>query len=270
ANAITWGYGPTGTFGFGYPHIVDRFHNTGHSELLTASFSEAFLVPYFCDGDIVPDEMGRQDSTLIRVLDFLKITKWIILLVVLIGVLAYGRWRSNEPTPMPPGMAPATLYPEWKSWDKLVNATKPGDTLERTTSIRLGKWKIYLAKGSQPWLNRDTGDPVQPDKGDVVLGWFEQPIALNDIETFSYAFECSNRDLEIKEVYAFLESNIDRNGIVPAYRQLKPTIDKNVKELEIREYRNGEKLLCFVLVASAGDDVVSIDPKTWGITLKRK
>jgi pimeloyl-ACP methyl ester carboxylesterase len=50
AKSITWGYGATGTFGFGDYNVRDRFHNVTHSEYFKADFVRRYWV------SIVKDE----------------------------------------------------------------------------------------------------------------------------------------------------------------------------------------------------------------------
>jgi hypothetical protein len=53
AESCTWGYGASGTLGFGSFRVTDRFFSLGHSELLTAEFAEKYWLPFLRDGLIV-------------------------------------------------------------------------------------------------------------------------------------------------------------------------------------------------------------------------
>jgi hypothetical protein len=54
ARAVTFGYGPTGTFGFGDPKVRDRYHPFAHSDYFDATFVDTFWVPYILTGRIEP------------------------------------------------------------------------------------------------------------------------------------------------------------------------------------------------------------------------
>jgi pimeloyl-ACP methyl ester carboxylesterase len=60
AKSITWGYGATGTFGFGTSGIVDRFHPFAHSSYFDADFVRKFWVPFMRSGTIVQSEWGAK------------------------------------------------------------------------------------------------------------------------------------------------------------------------------------------------------------------
>jgi pimeloyl-ACP methyl ester carboxylesterase len=63
AARVSWGYGPTGSFGFNRgPFVEDRRHSKyGHSQFLTRAFCERFWVPFFCDSE--HKELGDVDAT---------------------------------------------------------------------------------------------------------------------------------------------------------------------------------------------------------------
>lgn len=46
AASATWGYGPSGRFGFGHPRVRDRFHQLAHSEFLSAEFAARYWLPF--------------------------------------------------------------------------------------------------------------------------------------------------------------------------------------------------------------------------------
>jgi hypothetical protein len=87
ANIASWGYGPTGTFGFGGQDIEDRFHDVQHGAYLERSFIEEYWRPFVEDGHVVrgpvPDG-GHQTSWWISALG----SRWI--LVGLVVVFAAG------------------------------------------------------------------------------------------------------------------------------------------------------------------------------------
>lgn len=59
AAAATWGYGPSGTLGFGTVGVRDRFHPFGHSGFFEPSFVRDYWLPYFSEDSIVPTEFER-------------------------------------------------------------------------------------------------------------------------------------------------------------------------------------------------------------------
>jgi hypothetical protein len=59
ATACTWGYGPSGTFGFGAAYVTDRFHDFRHSDFFSEDFAQKFWLPLFLDGQIVDSSFNR-------------------------------------------------------------------------------------------------------------------------------------------------------------------------------------------------------------------
>jgi hypothetical protein len=45
AKSVTWGYGATGTYGFGTFNVRDRFHDIAHSDFFTNEFARKYWVP---------------------------------------------------------------------------------------------------------------------------------------------------------------------------------------------------------------------------------
>lgn len=46
AAGTTWGYGPSGAFGFGTPGVEDRFHDFGHSDYFDRRFIDRYWAPW--------------------------------------------------------------------------------------------------------------------------------------------------------------------------------------------------------------------------------
>ena len=56
ATTATYGYGASGTVGFGTNRVRDRFHKYGHSGFFQREFVERFWVPYLLSGKVVDSE----------------------------------------------------------------------------------------------------------------------------------------------------------------------------------------------------------------------
>ncbi len=52
ASVVTWGYGPSGTFGFKTVSVRDRYHNCGHSDFFTDTHMKEYWVPLIIDGQV--------------------------------------------------------------------------------------------------------------------------------------------------------------------------------------------------------------------------
>ena len=52
ASSGSWGYGPSGTFGFGTRLVRDRFHKFTHSQYFNREFVRDYWAPYIRDGQI--------------------------------------------------------------------------------------------------------------------------------------------------------------------------------------------------------------------------
>jgi Putative serine esterase (DUF676) len=56
ARSATWGYGATGTFGFGTYGVIDRFNRFGHGDFFDLDFVKDYWVPFLERGEIRPTE----------------------------------------------------------------------------------------------------------------------------------------------------------------------------------------------------------------------
>lgn len=59
AQSVTWGYGASGTFGFGTFGVRDRYHKYSHSEFFNPDFAKKYWVPFILNGSIAdsPDDI---------------------------------------------------------------------------------------------------------------------------------------------------------------------------------------------------------------------
>jgi hypothetical protein len=58
----SWGYGPSGTFGFQSALIEDRFHNYSHSDFFNQEFVRKFWLPIFSREEVVRSTYERKPS----------------------------------------------------------------------------------------------------------------------------------------------------------------------------------------------------------------
>jgi pimeloyl-ACP methyl ester carboxylesterase len=58
AQAGTWGYGASGTFGFKHGRVEDRNHDLGHSGYFTREFVKTYWLPWLDKGDCCPNPNG--------------------------------------------------------------------------------------------------------------------------------------------------------------------------------------------------------------------
>ena len=63
ARSVTWGYGATGTFGFGTTGVRDRFNKFSHGDYFTKEFVERYWVPFLRTGEVLPTEWERERNT---------------------------------------------------------------------------------------------------------------------------------------------------------------------------------------------------------------
>jgi pimeloyl-ACP methyl ester carboxylesterase len=56
AQSLSWGYGASGTFGFGTPGVRDRAHDCRHGDYFNKEFVERYWLPWLHHGIYVPSE----------------------------------------------------------------------------------------------------------------------------------------------------------------------------------------------------------------------
>lgn len=86
ATAFSWGYGPSGTFGFGTAGVRDRYHDFKHSGYFERSFVERYWKPWIDNGAIVNSdyEIGNRSTPYWMSLLTVPLIG-VVLLVVLFG-----------------------------------------------------------------------------------------------------------------------------------------------------------------------------------------
>jgi pimeloyl-ACP methyl ester carboxylesterase len=78
AKSSTWGYGASGTYGFGSVGIEDRQHSLTHSEFLNTDFAKKYWVPILVDGVVkIPESTRYNQPFWFYILNFPW--KWVIL-----------------------------------------------------------------------------------------------------------------------------------------------------------------------------------------------
>jgi pimeloyl-ACP methyl ester carboxylesterase len=96
ASAVTWGYGASGSFGFGTYKVHDRFHDFDHSDYFDPKFVKSYWLPYLSNGDILPTafEATRQTPAFWRSLLRQMPIRWLLVAGVLfagyLGILSFA------------------------------------------------------------------------------------------------------------------------------------------------------------------------------------
>jgi len=103
AKISTWGYGDSGTHGFGHVFVQDRNHNIGHNEYVTRDFVTTYWKPFIKNGEYKPTKSEVDpNSWLLSVLGLLPL-QWIFVVVMVVGgVVGYYRLSSPESPKQPP------------------------------------------------------------------------------------------------------------------------------------------------------------------------
>ncbi|MBS0357534.1 MAG: hypothetical protein JSR83_26915 [Proteobacteria bacterium] len=62
AKALSWGYGPSGTFGFKRYGLTDRYIKCGHSDFFDDEHVKKYWLPFLIDGQVVQSEVSKEDK----------------------------------------------------------------------------------------------------------------------------------------------------------------------------------------------------------------
>lgn len=101
ATALTWGFGPSGTTGFGSPGVRDRFHPCTHSEFFSETFVRENWVPWIrggCCNERLVDNHAPSVPWVWSILAAMPF-KWVVLALVLLIPLFYKRISTEIRVP---------------------------------------------------------------------------------------------------------------------------------------------------------------------------
>lgn len=87
AKSASWGYGLSGTYGFGGPRVVDRFHAFGHSGFFKPEFPPTFWRPWFEQDELVNGAEPVRRPYWWSLLTLVPL-KWAI-----VGGMVFATWR---------------------------------------------------------------------------------------------------------------------------------------------------------------------------------
>ena len=95
AKTATWGYGPSGTFGFGTLGVRDRFNEYGHSDYFNREFVVTYWIPFLLRGEIIstPWESNRRTPSWWMSLPLWFQMKWVAVVLVILVALWFW-WKG--------------------------------------------------------------------------------------------------------------------------------------------------------------------------------
>lgn len=96
ACSVTTGYGSTGTFGFKNPQVFDRWHNCGHSDVLTPEFCEEFWIPALYGQPPQPTPTPSRTPLIIQLIDLIKVKYLVLLFMLLILLLNLPAFKAKR------------------------------------------------------------------------------------------------------------------------------------------------------------------------------
>ncbi len=168
AQSSTFGYGASGSFGFGTPEVRDRFHNFGHSGFFNNSFVSDYWLPWFQNGQRSQGTTPTATKYWWSLLTVIQL-KWIAILVLLAllvwcfwpariwtseGLIAHFLITLNGTQPKDLGLTIFTFLgpPAKKAGSKLAfpDGLKPGKYVELPYA---GKYDV------QCWIGLKLGRP---------------------------------------------------------------------------------------------------------------
>jgi len=85
AQSTTFGYGPSGRFGFGTPGVRDRYHDFGHGGFFQKKFVSDFWLPWFRSGNFIKSKAPPPSGAHWHLLTIFQI-KWLAILLCVLGI----------------------------------------------------------------------------------------------------------------------------------------------------------------------------------------
>jgi pimeloyl-ACP methyl ester carboxylesterase len=98
AHRMTFGFGPTGTYGFRDPIVQDRFHEFAHSDYFDSGFVREYWLPFIKSGEMPQTEWEKTGKARTPMwLEVLARTplRWIILIAI--AWAGYEIWQRLQP-----------------------------------------------------------------------------------------------------------------------------------------------------------------------------
>jgi hypothetical protein len=97
AQATSWGYGASGTFGFKHGRVEDRNHDVDHGGFFTREFVRQYWLPWLENGELRRNPAGSELAPRYRLalLSLLPL-RW-LLAATLLGGISLGVWRLVAP-----------------------------------------------------------------------------------------------------------------------------------------------------------------------------
>jgi len=89
ARIGSWGYGPSGTFGFKTSQIRDRYFNYSHSDFFSPDHVRKYWIPFIVDGRIVDSKWDVDRASSSAVLGFLAHVPFVKIVIPLVAI---GAW----------------------------------------------------------------------------------------------------------------------------------------------------------------------------------
>ena len=186
AKALTWGYGATGTFGFGTVGVHDRFNKFAHGDYFDEAFVRDFWAPFIRDGEIRGTEWERKRTTppyWLSLLAWLPL-RWVPLLVISIMAVWFFWPNPNAEPAAKLTIGPQAMIGHYTGFPALItrlnfsNAGKPPAT-----------FTSFLMTAISPAGKRF---PLEVE-GNIIGGSFVPPLLMVEMkggnsEHFDYSF----------------------------------------------------------------------------------
>jgi pimeloyl-ACP methyl ester carboxylesterase len=97
AKAMTWGYGTSGTHGFGSAQVTDRFHALPHSGYFDKAFVKRYWLPFLARGEIMPSAVERAGTATPAWFQLLELPyKWLAVALAAFFIVS-GSWSFVLP-----------------------------------------------------------------------------------------------------------------------------------------------------------------------------